>query len=78
MTSIARCSGCNTDTSLFVWFWYGLEIDMWPLLRELGIYERYEMPIKYPLIALFSVFCVGLLSYIGAVSWFVDKPSSKQ
>jgi len=73
VVSISECNGCTTETSLFVWFWFGLQIDMWPLLRELGIYVRYELPIKYPLVALFGVFCLGLLSYIGAIGWFREK-----
>ena len=74
--SVAGCDGCTSETSLFVWLWFGLKIDLGRLLQDVGIYEQYSLPVKYPIIAFLTVFFVGLLSYIGAIGWFANKDVS--
>lgn len=67
LIAVADCQYCSAETGLFVWLWYGMHIDVTPVLQQINIYGRFEIPIRYLLVTAVAAFLVGLLLFIGAI-----------
>lgn len=66
--AIEECLQCGLSTPLFVRMWYGLEIDIGPLLSSLGVYiylDVYTFPFRYFFVTFTGSFLVGLLIFTG-------------